>query len=212
MYLCAPTGLLIPAGLLVAVGFSGCSGILAVTFLTLSTTLGGISAAGVFINQIDIAPQYGDYDLLISQASPLQIYASVSYVWEYTVSITYNTVEQSQTTLLFSFKWPFHNYLVVNSNDGKIFTIIISSQTAPYLCRSLLNFSIISIITSIYRLPYHYCMHSTMYTVYINCRKFLTSFLSSSFFSQCPMYSGMLAYCLGSSTLLALSQECLHQL
>ncbi|MCI4392097.1 hypothetical protein PGIGA_G00142080 [Pangasianodon gigas] len=51
-------GLLIPAGLLVAVGFSGCSGILAVTFLTLSTTLGGISAAGVFINQIDIAPQY----------------------------------------------------------------------------------------------------------------------------------------------------------
>ncbi|XP_060798923.1 sialin [Neoarius graeffei] len=51
-------GLLIPAGLLVAVGYSGCSGILAVTFLTLSTTLGGISAAGVFVNLIDIAPQY----------------------------------------------------------------------------------------------------------------------------------------------------------
>ncbi|KAK3532315.1 hypothetical protein QTP86_016050 [Hemibagrus guttatus] len=59
-------GLVIPAGLLVAVGFSGCSGILAVTFLTLSITFGGISAAGVFMNQIDIAPQYGHYDLLIS--------------------------------------------------------------------------------------------------------------------------------------------------
>ncbi|XP_064839913.1 sialin-like isoform X2 [Oncorhynchus masou masou] len=52
------TGLLLPAAFLVAVGFSGCSGVLAVTFLTLSTTVGGTSAAGVFINQIDIAPRY----------------------------------------------------------------------------------------------------------------------------------------------------------
>ncbi|XP_061111364.1 sialin isoform X1 [Conger conger] len=52
------TGLLLPALCLVAVGFVGCSGVLAVTFLTLSTTLGGSSAAGVFINQIDIAPRY----------------------------------------------------------------------------------------------------------------------------------------------------------
>lgn len=51
-------GLLLPAGFLAAVGFSGCSGVLAVTFLTLSTTIGGISAAGVFINQLDIAPRY----------------------------------------------------------------------------------------------------------------------------------------------------------
>ncbi|XP_010898587.1 sialin [Esox lucius] len=52
------TGLLLPAVFLVAVGYSGCSGVLAVTFLTLSTTIGGTSAAGVFINQIDIAPRY----------------------------------------------------------------------------------------------------------------------------------------------------------
>ncbi|XP_038821972.1 sialin isoform X2 [Salvelinus namaycush] len=51
------TGLLLPAAFLVAVGYSGCSGVLAVTFLTLSTTVGGTSAAGVFINQIDIAPR-----------------------------------------------------------------------------------------------------------------------------------------------------------
>ncbi|XP_036411328.1 sialin isoform X1 [Megalops cyprinoides] len=52
------TGLLLPAAFLVAVGYVGCSGVLAVTFLTLSTSLGGTSAAGVFINQIDIAPRY----------------------------------------------------------------------------------------------------------------------------------------------------------
>ncbi|KAI1901770.1 hypothetical protein AGOR_G00037820 [Albula goreensis] len=52
------TGLLLPAAFLTAVGFVGCSGVLAVTFLTLSTSLGGTSAAGVFINQIDIAPRY----------------------------------------------------------------------------------------------------------------------------------------------------------
>ncbi|KAL2080375.1 hypothetical protein ACEWY4_024168 [Coilia grayii] len=51
-------GLLLPAALLVAVGFTGCSGMLAVLCLTLSSTLGGISAAGVFVNQIDIAPRY----------------------------------------------------------------------------------------------------------------------------------------------------------
>lgn len=51
-------GLFLPAVFLVAVGFSGCSGALAVTFLTVSSALGGFSAAGVFINQIDIAPRY----------------------------------------------------------------------------------------------------------------------------------------------------------
>ncbi|XP_056154473.1 sialin isoform X1 [Lampris incognitus] len=52
------TGLLLPAGLLVAVGYAGCSGNLAITLLTFSTAMGGTSAAGVFINQIDIAPRY----------------------------------------------------------------------------------------------------------------------------------------------------------
>ncbi|KAK7125153.1 hypothetical protein R3I94_019251 [Phoxinus phoxinus] len=51
-------GLFLPAVFLVAVGFSGCSGAMAVTFLTLSSAFGGFSAAGVFLNQIDIAPRY----------------------------------------------------------------------------------------------------------------------------------------------------------
>uniref|UniRef100_A0A8C2FUP6 Sialin n=1 Tax=Cyprinus carpio TaxID=7962 RepID=A0A8C2FUP6_CYPCA len=51
-------GLFLPAVFLLAVGFTGCSAVLAVTFLTLSSAFGGFSAGGVFINQIDIAPRY----------------------------------------------------------------------------------------------------------------------------------------------------------
>uniref|UniRef100_A0A3Q0QU58 Sialin n=1 Tax=Amphilophus citrinellus TaxID=61819 RepID=A0A3Q0QU58_AMPCI len=51
-------GLLLPSAFLVAVIYAGCNHILTVTFLTLSSTTGGFSAAGVFINQIDIAPRW----------------------------------------------------------------------------------------------------------------------------------------------------------
>ncbi|CAN9492949.1 unnamed protein product [Ophioblennius macclurei] len=59
-------GLLLPAAFLVAVSFAGCNHILTVTFLTLSTTSGGVSAAGVFINQIDIAPRFAGFLLGIT--------------------------------------------------------------------------------------------------------------------------------------------------
>ncbi|KAF7643176.1 hypothetical protein LDENG_00244060 [Lucifuga dentata] len=52
------TGLLPCAAFLVAVSYAGCSSTLAVTFLSLSTAVGATSAAGVYINQIDIAPRY----------------------------------------------------------------------------------------------------------------------------------------------------------
>ncbi|XP_068431199.1 sialin-like isoform X2 [Clinocottus analis] len=51
-------GLLSAAAFLTAVSFAGCNHVLAVTFLTLSTTIGGATAAGVYMNQIDIAPRY----------------------------------------------------------------------------------------------------------------------------------------------------------
>ncbi|XP_034057480.1 sialin isoform X3 [Gymnodraco acuticeps] len=59
-------GLMLPAAFLVAVSFAGCNHILTVTFLTLSTTLGGFTAPGVNINQIDIAPRYAGFLLGIS--------------------------------------------------------------------------------------------------------------------------------------------------
>ncbi|XP_035476029.2 sialin [Scophthalmus maximus] len=60
------TGMMFPAVFLVAVGYSGCSHVLTVTFLTLSTATGGTTAAGVFINQIDIAPRYAGFLLGIT--------------------------------------------------------------------------------------------------------------------------------------------------
>ncbi|XP_035038497.1 sialin isoform X2 [Hippoglossus stenolepis] len=59
-------GLLFPAAFLVAVAYAGCSHVLTVTFLTLSMTTGGVSASGVFINQIDIAPRYAGFLLGIT--------------------------------------------------------------------------------------------------------------------------------------------------
>lgn len=59
-------GLLPASALLVAVSYAGCNHILTVTFLTLSTTIGGASASGVFINQIDIAPRYAGFLLGIT--------------------------------------------------------------------------------------------------------------------------------------------------
>ncbi|XP_056271085.1 sialin isoform X3 [Pseudoliparis swirei] len=51
-------GLLAAAAFLVAVAYAGCSHVLTVTFLTLSMTIGGTTASGVYMNQIDIAPRY----------------------------------------------------------------------------------------------------------------------------------------------------------
>ncbi|XP_028249561.1 sialin-like [Parambassis ranga] len=59
-------GLLLPAVFLVAVSYAGCDHVLTVTFLTLSTTAGGVSASGVFMNQIDIAPRYAGFLLGIT--------------------------------------------------------------------------------------------------------------------------------------------------
>ncbi|KAM4607677.1 sialin [Polymixia lowei] len=51
-------GMIGPAVFLVAAGYTGCNYILAVTFLTISSSLGGLSASGFNINHLDIAPSY----------------------------------------------------------------------------------------------------------------------------------------------------------
>lgn len=45
-----------PALFLVAAGYTGCNYTLAVIFLTISSTLGGVTASGWNINHLDIAP------------------------------------------------------------------------------------------------------------------------------------------------------------
>lgn len=59
-------GTVLPAVFLVCVSYVGCSHVWTVLFLTLSTTTGGISAAGVYMNQIDIAPRYAGFLLGIT--------------------------------------------------------------------------------------------------------------------------------------------------
>ncbi|CAL8258872.1 unnamed protein product [Lota lota] len=51
-------GMVGPAVFLVAAGYTGCNYVLAVVFLTLSSSLGGLSASGFNINHLDIAPSY----------------------------------------------------------------------------------------------------------------------------------------------------------
>ncbi|XP_076014875.1 sialin [Genypterus blacodes] len=51
-------GMIGPAVFLVAVGYTGCNYTLAVTFLTISSSLGGLSGSGFNINHLDIAPSY----------------------------------------------------------------------------------------------------------------------------------------------------------
>uniref|UniRef100_A0A672HXB2 Sialin n=1 Tax=Salarias fasciatus TaxID=181472 RepID=A0A672HXB2_SALFA len=51
-------GMIGPAVFLVAAGYTGCDYVLAISFLTISSSLGGISASGFNINHLDIAPSY----------------------------------------------------------------------------------------------------------------------------------------------------------
>lgn len=54
------------AAFLLAVNYVGCNHTLVITFLTLSTGLGGIASCGIYINQIDIAPRYAGFLLGIT--------------------------------------------------------------------------------------------------------------------------------------------------
>uniref|UniRef100_A0A8C2QBL3 Sialin n=1 Tax=Cyprinus carpio TaxID=7962 RepID=A0A8C2QBL3_CYPCA len=51
-------GMVGPAVFLVAAGYTGCNYVLAVACLSISSSLGGISASGFNINHLDIAPSY----------------------------------------------------------------------------------------------------------------------------------------------------------
>ncbi|XP_077598954.1 sialin [Stigmatopora nigra] len=60
------TGMLLPAAFLLAAAYSGCSHVLTILFFTLTSAAGGSSGAGVFMNQIDIAPRYAGFLLGIT--------------------------------------------------------------------------------------------------------------------------------------------------
>ena len=53
---CVSTGMVGPAVFLIAAGYTNCDYVLAVAFLTISSSLGGLSASGFNISHLDIAP------------------------------------------------------------------------------------------------------------------------------------------------------------
>ncbi|XP_064172036.1 sialin-like isoform X2 [Anguilla rostrata] len=59
-------GMIGPAVFLVAAGYTGCDYVMAVSFLTVSSALGGLSSSGFGISHLDIAPSYAGILLGIS--------------------------------------------------------------------------------------------------------------------------------------------------
>ncbi|KAF3708010.1 Sialin Membrane glycoprotein SP55 [Channa argus] len=88
-------GMVGPAVFLVAAGYTGCNYILAVTFLTISSSLGGVSASGFNINHLDIAPSYAGILLGITNTFAT-IPGMVGPVIARSLTTT-NTIEEWQT-------------------------------------------------------------------------------------------------------------------
>ncbi|XP_056147989.1 sialin [Lampris incognitus] len=88
-------GMIGPAVFLVAAGYIGCNYTLAVTFLTISSSLGGLSASGFNINHLDIAPSYAGILLGITN-SFATIPGMVGPVIARALT-TNNTIEEWQT-------------------------------------------------------------------------------------------------------------------
>ncbi len=90
-------GLLVPAGLLIAVGYVGCDQVAAVVLLTLSTGMLGVVNAGALINHLDIAPSFAgkyifeylqqfsvpqiEYPLVGSSRKGSHVYFLLQFVW-----------------------------------------------------------------------------------------------------------------------------------
>ncbi|KAG7240475.1 hypothetical protein INR49_026841 [Caranx melampygus] len=81
--------------IVVAAGYTGCNYTLAVTFLTISSSLGGVSASGFNINHLDIAPSYAGILLGITNTFAT-IPGMVGPVIARALTV-HNTIEEWQT-------------------------------------------------------------------------------------------------------------------
>ncbi|XP_054654024.1 sialin isoform X2 [Dunckerocampus dactyliophorus] len=89
-----------PAVFLVAAGNTGCNYILAIAFLTISSSLGGVSSSGFNINHLDIAPSYAGILLGITNTFAT-IPGMVGPVIARSLT-TNNTIEEWQTVFYIS--------------------------------------------------------------------------------------------------------------
>ncbi|XP_019743657.1 sialin isoform X1 [Hippocampus comes] len=88
-------GMIGPAVFLVAAGYTGCNYTLALTFLTISSSLGGLSSSGFNINHLDIAPSYAGILLGITNCFAT-IPGMVGPVIARSLTVN-NTIEEWQT-------------------------------------------------------------------------------------------------------------------
>ncbi|KAL4625052.1 sialin [Arapaima gigas] len=94
------TGMIGPAVFLLATGYTGCNYVLAVVFLTVSSSLGGLTASGFNINHLDIAPSYAGILLGITN-SFATIPGMVGPVVARALT-RYNTLQEWQSVFLIS--------------------------------------------------------------------------------------------------------------
>lgn len=119
-------GMIGPAVFLVAAGYTGCNYTLAVTFLTISSALGGVSASGFNINHLDIAPSYAGILLGITNTFAT-IPGMVGPVIASALT-TQKTIEEWQTV--------FYIAAAINLMGALFYTVFGRGTVQPWAVRS----------------------------------------------------------------------------
>lgn len=122
-------GMIGPAIFLVAAGFTGCNYTLAVTFLTISSSLGGVSASGFNINHLDIAPSYAGILLGITNTFAT-IPGMVGPVIARSLTAN-NTMEEWQTV--------FYIAAAINLFGATFYTVFGRGSVQPWAVKTVFN-------------------------------------------------------------------------
>lgn len=122
-------GMIGPAIFLVAAGYTGCNYTLAVTFLTISSSLGGVSASGFNINHLDIAPSYAGILLGITN-SFATIPGMVGPVIARSLTAN-NTMEEWQTV--------FYIAAAINLFGATFYTAFGRGSVQPWAVKTVFN-------------------------------------------------------------------------
>ncbi|KAM9804095.1 sialin [Neosynchiropus ocellatus] len=119
-------GMIGPAVFLVAAGYIGCDYQLAITFLTISSALGGMSASGFNINHLDIAPSYAGILLGITNTFAT-IPGMVGPVIARSLT-THNTIKEWQTV--------FYIAGAINLFGAGVYTLFGRGEVQPWATRT----------------------------------------------------------------------------
>ncbi|XP_072293168.1 sialin [Eucyclogobius newberryi] len=122
-------GMVGPAIFLVAAGYTGCNYTLALTFLTISSSLGGVCASGFNINHLDIAPSFAGILLGITNTFAT-IPGMVGPVIARSLTAN-NTMEEWQTV--------FYIAAAINLFGAIIYTALGQGSVQPWAVKTTFN-------------------------------------------------------------------------